>query len=136
MLLVREKNEGIWTKQFYRGAAIELKIRPADPDVFTDIRQKHTSTEYAKDANGQVVQVKATDNGKVMDDTLDYLIEDFKGIGYAKDKPWPVDRAHKLKLCFLAPLGNEPRLWEFILAKANEYRTLTEAEANELEKNS
>ena len=139
MLLVRKGNEGIWIKHTFRGAEIKLKIRPADPDVFDEIRKRHTKKEYAVNPfTKQMEKLEATDNAAVMDDTIDYLLEDFEGVGEANDEgkavAWPTDRDHKIRLCNVSPLGNEPRLWEFILAKANEFRTITEQEKAELEK--
>lgn len=136
MLVLRKKTEGIWVKHIYRGAEIELKIRPANPDVFEKIRTRHRKSSYAKDPDTrQMVQVKEIDRDNVAEDTIDYLIEDFKGIGYSPSEPLAVTKENKILLVFLAPTGNEPRLFEWILETANELRTLSEQEIKELEKN-
>lgn len=137
-LLIREGKEGVWVDHTYRGANIRLKIRPADTEKTDELIAKHTKTEFVKDPDNPKQMLKVTEvAGKALfEDMADYYLEDFHGIGYGKDRPLEVNRKNKLLVANLSPLNNEQSLWDFIKETANRLRTIGEAEAEELEKNS
>lgn len=137
-LILREEKEGVWVEHTYRGADIKLKIRPADTDKTDELLLKHTTHKHVKDPDNPRQMLKVTEiNSKALfEDMADYYLEDFQGIGFAKDRPLEVNRKNKLLVANLAPLNDEQSLWDFIKETANRLRTLTEAEAGEEIKNS
>jgi hypothetical protein len=128
LLLRKNSDEGVWIKHTYRGAEIELKIRPADPEVADKLHKKYSIVEFIKDPDNQqrMVKVKTLNNESYIRDMADFIIEDFRGIGYSATEPLPVNKETKMTLVMLAPLKGEQALWDFIIEKANELRTLSD----------
>lgn len=136
MLILKKNTDGTWIKLTYRGADIELKIRPAMPDMIEKLNKKHTRFEFIKDPDSrEMKKIKSLDNDAFIADMADYFLEDFKGIGFSKDEPLPVTKENKVMVATLAPLPGEQPIWDFILQKVNELRTYAEAEETAQEKN-
>lgn len=133
MLLLRKNSEeGVWIKHIYRGAEIELKIRPADPEVADKLNKKYSKVEFVNDPNSrQMVKVKTLDNEPYVKDMADFIIEDFRGIGYSATELLPVTKENKMLIVMLAPLKGEQSLWDFVIEKANEL--MTQADETEAE---
>ena len=135
-LILREKKEGVWINHNYRGAEIRLKIRPADTDKTDELLAKHTTHQHIKDPDSrQMVKVAEVNSKGLFEDMVDYYLEDFEGIGYAKDRPLEVNRKNKLLVANLPPFNNEQSLWNLVKETANRLRTLNEDEAEEQIKN-
>ena len=140
MLILRDGHEGVWVKHTYRGGEIELKLRINDPAKLDKIRKKYTTTELVKDdTTGKMVritEIKQDTSSKLLQEMADYLIEDFKGVGWENGEPMANTSENKVILILLPPLDGEQALFNFILDKASELQTLNEEEQEEQVKNS
>lgn len=140
MIVVKTKKseaEGVWFKFTLRGEEVEFKIRPLSADLFEDIRKKHRIVKMEKDPQTrQLVKVEQFDEDAIMNEIIDYILEDFKGF---VDETGTVlaNTLENKKLIFQIPSTvNEPiSVADFIFEKARELSALSEADYKKLEKN-
>jgi hypothetical protein len=119
MLILREDNEGQWEKHTYRGKDIDLKIRPFTAEIGDSITKNNTRTEWVRDpVEKKMVKVQVEDKEATFKETVDYVLEDFKGIGFSEEKPLEVNVKNKVRVALLAPKDGEQPLWQYILEKA------------------
>lgn len=140
MIVVKTKKsdaEGAWFKFTLRGEEVEFKIRPLSPDLFEDIRKKHKVVKMEKDPQTrQLVKVEYFDEDAIMNEIIDYILEDFKGFVDENGAVLPNNLENK-KLIFQIPsTTNEPiSIADFIFEKARELAAISEADYKKLEKN-
>ncbi len=82
--------EGVW-KEYEDG--VKIKIRPWTPAKYNELRKKHTKYQRIMGQRVEEVDEEALNN-----DMIDYIIEDWEGIGLANGEPAPCTREMKLKL--------------------------------------
>ncbi len=128
MLIVKEGSEAVWCDRTIRGFEVRLMIRPRNEDFTDRCSKKHTKYEFVKG-----VKVPVSDNRAFLEDLIDYYLVDFQGIGTAKDKPWPVDKKHKMKVAMMPVIGEERPVFDFIMEKSLELSFADDQEAQELE---
>lgn len=129
MLKLRRDTEGIWVRHKVRGTEIELKIRPFTNEDGERIRKKHKRPEYVRDnQTRQMVKIEIVADDEVFEEMLDYIIEDFKGIGYSETEPLPVNKENKKKLALLPVGQGEQPLSEYIIEKAREFAVIADEE--------
>lgn len=93
-----------------KGKRVQVEIRPYDTDAADKCREQATRREAVKHPEtGEVVLANYVDRTALFEEMMDHCIAGFSGAGSAKDKPWPVDRQHKVLLAAIAPdLGEQP----------------------------
>jgi len=103
----------------YRGANLDLMIRPLDALVLEACREKARSFHWAENPKTQKQELGSVVDQKTYDLALfDHVVASFSGVGSSKDRPWPVDAKHKSLLVYLAPGPDDPLpLWD-VLCKA------------------
>jgi hypothetical protein len=140
MLVVKKATndtQGTWMKRIIWGAEVEMQIRPLTKDVSKTIRSRHvTGFEYVPDANGRRLRQEVVDAEKIVEDTLDYMLQDFRGIGDAPDQPWPVDLDHKKDLANLPVEAGQQTNMEWLFERAKELAFEISKDLEVREKNS
>ena len=122
----------------FRGANIELLLRPLDVDALAQIRDRARSFHWAANPTTGKQELGSIVTDENLDLALfDHVIAGFFGVGSAKDKPWPQDAKHKSKLVYLKP-GPEDKepLWKTVLAAARDLAAQRLAELEAERKNS
>lgn len=140
MIVVKTKKseaEGVWFKFTLRGEEVEFKIRPLSPVLFEDIRKKHRIVKMEKDPQTrQLVKVEQFDEDAIMNEIIDYILEDFKGFVDETGATLPNTLENKKLIFQIPPTANEPiSVADFIFEKAKELAAISEAEYRKLEKN-
>lgn len=129
MLLLRDNEDGVWTRHKYRGAAIELKIRACGAEKLEQIRKRHKKIEYAKDPQSrQTVKLESYNEDAIFSDMIDYMLEDFSGIGTAPDKPLDCTPENKKRVLLIPPASGEQPLFDFVLERARELEVIQQQE--------
>lgn len=113
MLVIKDidhsKVEGKWCEREVWGETVGVKIRPRDQKLVEAITRKfkHIKNEQER--------------GKLtLDEMIDHIIEDFRGIGSAPGVPLEVNRKNKELVWALSlPFGEQP-MASWILDRANE----------------
>ncbi len=138
MLIVSDSNkEPVRVPVMVRGTTIEITIRPWDEDEIDNLRAKNRRHDFALNTETQRMERVESQNIEALgEDILDHLIVDFSGVGSSKDKPWPVDRKHKLKLASIPVFKDEIPLWKAIQEKAKDLATAIKIEKEVEIKNS
>lgn len=140
MIVVKTKRadaEGVWFKFTLRGEEVEFKIRPLAPDLFEDIRKRHRIVKMEKDPQTrQLTKVEQFDEDAIMNEVVDYILEDFKGFVDETGAILPTTLENK-KLIFQIPATvNEPiSVADFLFEKAKELSAISDVEFKKLEKN-
>lgn len=103
MLIIPEKPENFYEPVkvviTYRGKDLTLMLRPYDNDAEAEWQKKATKVEALKDPDtGVLKRVEYVDKVVEFGEMADHVIASFSGIGNSKDRPWPVDKEHKVKL--------------------------------------
>lgn len=125
MLILNSSTAGIWIKHKVRGQEIELKLRPFTAEIGDSIRKKHRRSEYVRDPQSrQMVKNEVFDDEEIFEDMLDFIIEDFKGIGYSENEPLAVTKENKKKIALLPASQGEQPLSDFIIEKAKEFAVI------------
>lgn len=125
MLILNNSTAGIWISHKVRGVEIELKLRPFTAEIGDSIRKKHRRVEYVRDPQSrQMVKNEVIDDEAVFEDMLDFMIEDFKGIGYSESEPLAVTKENKKKIALLPASQGEQPLSDFIIEKAKEFAVI------------
>lgn len=116
MLLVKryqdELPEGKWYDFELWGATIGIKIRPRTNEIVKQIRNKYRRKkgrdwEYDEEA--------------INDAVMDYIIEDFRGVGEEETgEPWEVSLDTKKRLMALPVPVGEQSLYLRVIDRANE----------------
>lgn len=140
MIVVKTKKadaDGIWFKFTLRGEEVEFKIRPMSADILEDIRKKHRIVRMERDPQTrQTIKVEHFDEDAIMNEVIDYLLEDFKGFVDETGTPLTNTLDNKKLIFQIPPTANEPfSVADFIFEKARELSALSEAEYKKLEKN-
>lgn len=129
MLIVKEvseKTEGTWFKFKLRGHDVELKIRPFSSEVYTKIRERNTIVHSKNEV---------TNEDKVTEEFLDYLLQDFKGFCDEERKVLEVNVVNKRRIANIPPLNdNETSISDFIFFQSKKLTTASEEEIQKLEK--
>lgn len=137
MLVLRKDSEGVWVQFRIRGEKIELKIRPLSVETSTAIRKKHKKIDYVKDPQTkQMVKTEIINDDAILEDMIDHVLEDFKGIGIAPGEPLPVTRENKKRVVFIPQAPGDQPILDFILEQANELAVLQKNEIEAEIKNS
>ena len=139
MLILRnnEQTEGTWFDFQIKGETIRLKIRPMTAEIFQSIRERHKKIQREKDfQTGKVVKVENYNEQAISDELIDHILEDFKGIGEAPDRPLEPTLENKKRVMSLFPVEGEQSIADFVFEKARELAVLTEQEIKAQEKNS
>ncbi|TAN40796.1 MAG: hypothetical protein EPN22_17005 [Nitrospirae bacterium] len=90
---IDENTEGTWREYTLLGQKIRLKIRPDSDAVDKKIRERH---KKIKKVSGMPFTEYADE--KITEDRIDYLLEDFEGVGDENGKPLEPTLKNKLIL--------------------------------------
>lgn len=133
----KKKDTGVWFKFTLRGEEVEFKIRPLSPDVFDDVRRKHRIVKMERDPQTrQMVRVEHFDDEAIMNEIIDYILEDFKNFVDENGNPLPNTVEYKRLIFQIPPTADETiSVADFIFEKARELSALSEERYKELEKN-
>lgn len=106
-----ETVEGTWTDFEVWGAKIGIKIRPRTNEVIQQIRKKHRTKK-----RGEWV----FDEEAIADEVMDYIVEDFRGVGDENGVAYEVNLENKkLVMAVPVPVG-EQSLYLRVIDRANE----------------
>ena len=94
---VGEEAEGQWHDFEIMGDTIQLKIKPLTSDIINSIRNKHSkkTKKYSAVKGGQVDKV-TYDEKTIQKEMIDYVLEDFKGVG--SDLSTPLEPTYENKV--------------------------------------
>ncbi|KWT81142.1 hypothetical protein [Candidatus Magnetominusculus xianensis] len=126
---------GVWFDFQIRGETISLKIRPLSAEVIAEIRKRHRSHEMVKDPQSRQLQkTEVFDEDKITADLIDYLLEDFGGIGDETGTALSPTKENKKSVMNIPSLVGEVSITDFVFEKAKELAAYASAEDVEQEK--
>ncbi len=138
MLIIKSiPRDPVATKCTCLGSEIDLSLRPIDQEIMEELREKAKVYRFAQNpATGLQELGAATDDDLYTALLYDWVIADFKGVGSAKDQPWPVDLKHKNRLAAIAPAPGEEPVAKYVIRFARELGAKRHAELEAERKNS
>lgn len=139
MLILKQatmETEGQWFDFIVRGETISIKIRPLTSEIVNTISKKHTKTiNKFNQSTGTNEKKNIVDADNIGRDIIDYVVEDFSGVGTGPNEPLEINKENKLTLLEIPTLDNEIDLQRAVMDKAKELAAISEKDYEEMEKN-
>lgn len=120
MLIVTTRHDGTpeTLRLTVQGCEIEIDVRPCYAEDYDELERRSYIVEFAKDPDTkEMKRVSTLDKVRLFENRIDHAIVAFRGVGEAKDKPWPADRKHKLLLVRLNT-GDDPPIWKVVFDRS------------------
>jgi hypothetical protein len=95
------------------GVIIQLKIRPLFLDLCPIIESRHKKISSFKKHKSKIIKKTKINFETLSDDVVDYILEDFCGIGSAPDTPLQPTAENKMKVIIHIDAG------DFIMERAS-----------------
>ena len=139
MLILRKvtkDEEGQWFDFDIRKETIRLKIRPLSSDILEGIRNKNKKVGRELDpATRAMVKVDKYDEDKINKEIVDFILDDFEGVGSDLDTPLENTPENKEMVMEIPPVDEEISVADFVFDTAKRLAAMSEEDFREQEKN-